>query len=231
MEIIFVKNKVSIDDNNWESAWQPKDKKQWKDGRSSKEFAKYASSDSFRVLISNILKECDIAEQDFVCEPEAKVSLGEGFSRGGCRNHDLLMIGNKDCVISVEVKVDESFDKKWIDALNEQKEKNEEKKTRAYLLRKYLTNGKNVDVDDIGYQLFTATRGTINSAIKEKKDKCIFLVIVFDGNILPEERHKEKVQKNHEDFVKFCEVIGATDQPLSFKDIQQCWIKKVTATI
>lgn len=227
MEIIFRKNTRIINKSNWEIAWYPKSEKQWKDGRSSKEFAKYALSDSFVSLISQIIRECGIKEQILYAEPEAKSSLGKGFCSGGCRNHDLLMIGN-DCVIGIEAKVDESFDKNWEDALASQKKKNRESNTRAYKLRNYLATGK--DVNDIGYQLFTAVRGTIYSAITNKKKKCIFLVIVFDGEIKPNEKFEDKVEKNRADFIKFCK---ATDANKGFinRDGIECWLKEVKVTI
>ena len=228
MKITFKKNNIIIDDSNWESLWQPKVKDQWKDGRSSKELAKYASSDSFHLLISHILKDCCIEEQNFICEPEAKNSLGKGFNRG-CRNHDLLMVGDKDCVIGIEAKVDEPFDDKWINAFDIQKQKyNNEKDTRAFKLREYLAKGRNVD--DIGYQLFTATRGTISSAIDMKKKRCVFLVIVFDGEIVASQNHNDKVKKNNDDFHEFCKIVGAVDKPLHVDNLE-CWIKKVTVSI
>ena len=196
MEITF-KNKKGevINDSNWEASWKPKTETQWKDGRSSKEFAKFASNEYFFAkLISQVLTSCGIAEQNFECTPEAKSSLGKGFRTGGCRNHDLLMEGDEDCIIGVEAKVSESFDEDWINALNEQKKKTNEEDTRAYRLRKRLVKFDNEEVDKIGYQLFTATRATINYAIEKKKNKCIVLVIVFEGEI-DKESHMRKMWK------------------------------------
>lgn len=137
MQITF-KNKKGevINDSNWEASWKPKEETQWKDGRSSKEFAKFASNECFfPKLISQVLTSCGIAEQNFECTPEAESSLGIGFRKGGCRNHDLLMEGDEDCIIGVEAKVSESFDNKdWINALNEQKKKNNEEDTRLSLI-------------------------------------------------------------------------------------------------
>ena len=172
MQITF-KNKKGevINDSNWEASWKPKKETQWKDGRSSKEFAKCASNEYFFAKqITQVLTSCGITEQDFTCTPEYKSSLGKGFGKGGCRNHDLLMEGDEDCIIGVEAKVSESFDKDWINALNEQKEKTNEEDTRAYRLRKRLVKFDSEEVDKIGYQLFTATRATINYAIEKKKN-------------------------------------------------------------
>ena len=232
MQITF-KNKKGevINDSNWEASWKPKNETQWKDGRSSKEFAKFASNECFfPKLISQVLTSCGIAEQNFECTPEAKSSLGKGFRSGGCRNHDLLMEGDEDCIIGVEAKVSESFDKDWINALNEQKKKNNEEDTRAYRLRKRLVKFDNEEVDKIGYQLFTATRATINYAIEKKKNKCIVLVIVFEGEIDKEKSYDEKVEKNNKDFSEFCKVVGVQDGKINIDGIE-CWIKKVTVNI
>ncbi len=175
------------------------------------------------------MTSCGITEQDFTCTPEYKSSLGKGFGRGGCRNHDLLMEGDEDCIIGVEAKVSESFDKDWINALNKQKKNNEED-TRAYRLRKRLVKFDSEDVDKIGYQLFTATRATINYAIEKKKNKCIILVIVFEGEIDKEKSYKENVEKNNKDFSEFCKAIGAQDGKTNIDGIE-CWIKKVTVNI
>jgi hypothetical protein len=232
MQITF-KNKKGevINDSNWEASWKPQEETQWKDGRSSKEFAKFASNEYFFAkLISQVLTSCGIAEQNFECTPEAKSSLGIGFRSGGCRNHDLLMEGDEDCIIGVEAKVSESFDKDWINALNEQKKKNNEEDTRAYRLRKRLVKFDNEEVDKIGYQLFTATRATINYAIEKKKNKCIVLVIVFEGEIDKGNQYEEKVAKNNKDFVEFCKAVGVQDGKIKIDGIE-CWIKKVSVNI
>ena len=107
MQVTFKNNKGEvINDSNWEASWKPKKETQWKDGRSSKEFAKFASKEYFFAeLISQVLTSCGITEQDFTCTPEYESSLGKGFGKGGCRNHDLLMEGDEDCIIGVEAKV------------------------------------------------------------------------------------------------------------------------------
>ena len=130
--------------------------------------------------------DCGIAEQNFECTPEAKSSLGKGFLKGGCRNHDLLMEGDKDCIIGIEAKVSESFDKDMEKILDKQKKKynDNETKTRAYKLRRYLVKEDNQDVDKIGYQLFTATRATINSAIDNKKKKCVIIILFRNSRFL-----------------------------------------------
>lgn len=231
MKLTFIKDNAEITNDNWEKSWRPKKDNQWKDGRSSKELAKFASSESFPSLISQILKSCGIAEQNFECTPEAKSSLGKGFNRG-CRNHDLLMKGDNNCIIGIEAKVSESFDKAWKIILNEQQKKynDDETKTRAYKLKKNLVKEENHNVDEIGYQLFTATRATINCAIEKGKSQCIVLVIVFEGEIDKGDQYEEKVVKNNKDFVEFCKAVGVQDGKINIDGIE-CWIKKVSVNL
>ena len=231
MKLTFIKDNAEITNDNWEKSWRPKKDNQWKDGRSSKELAKFASSESFPSLISQILKSCGIAEQNFECTPEAQSSLGKGFNRG-CRNHDLLMKGDNNCIIGIEAKVSESFDKAWKIILNEQQKKynDDETKTRAYKLKKNLVKEENHNVDEIGYQLFTATRATINCAIEKGKSQCIVLVIVFEGEIDKGDQYEEKVVKNNKDFVEFCKAVGVQDGKINIDGIE-CWIKKVSVNL
>ena len=189
--------------------------------------------------ISDLLAECGIAEQDFVCEPEAATGLGEGMCRGGARKHDLLMRGN-DCVIGIEAKVSEIFDKEIGKRLkgNEGNKKSKEsnKSTRAQSLIKCLIPEKNQDkVMGIGYQLFTAARGTMCAALKQGMEKCIMLVITFKGNVEKEKNYDAKCAKNAKDFDDFLKATGADGNGRIVKDISgkdiSCWIKHIDITV
>lgn len=232
MKIIFKKEGKEIRIlEDWKELGHPKSEMQWKDGRSSKEMARFALSDKFKDVITDVLKRCNIEEQDFVCEPEATTSLGPGFNPG-CRNHDLLMIG-KDCVIGIEAKVSESFDDEISKVLKEQESKYSNiAQTRAYKLIQYFRINNSIDYNSIGYQLFTSTRGTIYAA-KDSKH-CINLIIVFTGNIdTNNEKHfAENCKKNDKDYKDFRALIGATEQG-SFltKEGVSCWLKKIKVRI
>lgn len=232
MKITFKKNDREIKTlEDWKVLGHPKSDKQWKDGRSSKEMARFALSETFKEVIAEILKQCSIAEQDFECEPEATTSLGPGFNPG-CRNHDLLMIGN-DCVIGIEAKVSESFDEEISKVLKEQEPKYSNiTKTRAYKLIQYFQNNKSIDYNTIGYQLFTSTRGSIYAA-KEKKH-CINLVVVFTGNVDTnnEKNFAENCKKNDKDYKNFQALIGALlDGSFITKEGTLCWLKKIKVNI
>lgn len=237
MKITFIKgNEVkTIDD--WKLYAAPKGKgKQWVEGRSAWCMADFAINHpkQFQSMITDILKECAIELQNFSCEPEAVAGLGKGMKSGGQRNHDLLMIGSMNCVIGIEAKVSESFDEPF----GKVYEKGGNKKARAYALKKFLTPEK--DVDKIGYQLFTATRGSMVSAMKAGYTNAILLIIVFEGKIKlnkgeTEEDYEQTIKKNDEDFVKFLKNVGADGHGMIQRVIEgktiNCWIKKIKINI
>lgn len=234
MDITFKKGTFIIRDLlDWEKTGNPKSSVQWKIGRSSMEMAKFALSDSFKASIKKVLEECNIKEQNFVCEPEAKTSLGKGFNRGGCRNHDLLMIG-EDCLIGIEAKVSESFDNDIDKVLKEQavKYKNQSN-TRADKLIKYLWQKDSTP--EVGYQLFTSTRGTLVVSSEKKYKKCIMLVIVFNGNVEKEKDYKKNIKRNNEHYNEFLSGVGADSQGHISRTVDgqeiDCWIKKLEVAI
>lgn len=237
MKIDFIKdNRIeTIDD--WKLYAAPKRKdEQWVEGRSAWCMASFAIEhhEQFKSVISDILKECAIELQDFKCEPEAVAGLGKGMKTGGQRNHDLLMIGSKNCVIGIEAKVSEPFDEPF----GKVYEKRGNKKARAYALKKFLTPEK--DVDEIGYQLFTASRGSMVSAMKAGYTNAILLIIVFEGKIkynngeTPKD-YEQTIKKNDEDYIKFLNNSGADENEMIQRVIEgqtiNCWIKKIKINI
>lgn len=234
MKIEFKKGgQILTNLQEWEKVGNPKSSNQWKPGRSAMEMAKFALSNSFETAIKKVLKECNIKEQNFVCEPEAKTSLGKGFNRGGCRNHDLLMIG-EDCIIGIEAKVSESFDNDIDKVLKEQAVKyRNQSDTRADKLIKYLWKESNTP--DIGYQLFTSTRGTLVASSENKYKKCIMLVIVFNGNVEEENDYKRNLKRNNDHYNGFLSGVGADSKGHISRKVNNeeidCWIKKLDVTI
>ncbi|MBR5654122.1 MAG: hypothetical protein IKX22_08565 [Prevotella sp.] len=238
MKTEFVKNNKIKTFKDWEKYAAPKGKdRQWVKGRSAWHMADFAINQNniFNGVITEILKECGIEIQDFHCEPEATAGLGKGMKTGGPRNHDLLMVGTKNCVIGVEAKVSETFDLNFIDVYKEQGGNNN---TRAFALKEFLTPGNNVD--EIGYQLFTATRGAMISAMKAGYRNAILLIIVFVGEITlnrgeTTESYDKVIKKNDEDFCKFLNNIGANDQGMIQRKIEGedffCWVKKIKISI
>ena len=235
MNIRFEKKGKAIDSlEAWEELGKPKKNSHWKEGRSAFLMAELAieRKPEFAKRVSDLLAECGIAEQDFVCEPEAKTCLGEEMYPRGPRNHDLLMLG-KDCVIGIEAKVSEPFGK---EIGKQQKSTKGNISKRAELLRKFLMPDKTQDeVSGIGYQLFTATRGTMCAALEHGVEKCIMLVITFKGNVEKEKNYDANCEKNAKDFDDFLKATGADGngqivRDISGKDIS-CWIKHIDVTV
>lgn len=238
MKTEFIKNNKIKTFKDWEKYAAPKgEAKQWVKGRSAWCMAEFAinQNEKFNGVITEILKDCGIEIQDFNCEPEATAGLGKGMKTGGPRNHDLLMVGAKNCVIGVEAKVSETFDHNYIDVYKEQ---GDNKKTRAFALKEFLTPGKNVD--KIGYQLFTATRGAMISAMKAGYRNAILLIIVFVGDITLNkgenpDMYEDIIKKNDEDFSKYLAAIEANDKGMIQRKIDGedifCWVKKIKIRI
>ena len=150
----------------------------------------------------------------------------------GPRNHDLLMLG-KDCVIGIEAKVSELFDEDIAKRLNIPKGN---RSKRAKRLIEFLMPDKTQDeVSGIGYQLFTATRGTMCAALEHGVEKCIMLVITFKGNVEKEKNYDANCEKNTKDIANFLKATGADGngrivRDISGKDIS-CWIKHIDVTV
>lgn len=213
MEITIKKNVEINSVEQWFIVAPPKGKeKQWKNGRSAKELARFATDPSFKEFISSILKQEGLREQDFVCEPEAETELKSAIDMGisGPRNHDLLMIGSKDCVIGLEAKVSESFGnntigEEWIKADTKNKKEKRIPGLVQFITNNTYTNFSGVPdrIKSLMYQLFTATVGTIIEAKKRGKKNALVLVLVFTGNVDKESGYNDKMKQNQSDFEAF----------------------------
>jgi hypothetical protein len=221
MKIIFKKNGKMIDFESWNTYGAPKLGKQWQKDHSAYKMACYAMKhyDEFVKTIQSVLESCGLQQQDFVCEPEASIGLGKGMKRGGPRVHDLLMVG-KDCVICIEAKVSEPFGGNISSVNKKQKEKSAA--TRAEALWDFcIRNNTSIDESPIGYQLFTATRGTMCSAIKANKVNCIMLVLSFIAGT----KEKKVKEKNEDDYKSFLCAINADPNDMIIRTIENTEIK------
>lgn len=242
MNIRYEKEGMAIDSlEAWEGLAKSRNHRQWKEGHSARLMAELAieRKPEFAKRVSDLLAECGIAEQDFVCEPEAATGLGKGMCQGGPRKHDLLMRGN-DCIIGIEAKVSEIFDegigKRLESEEDKLKSKKDNRRKRAQSLIERLIPEKNQDeVSGIGYQLFTAARGTMCAALEHGMDKCIMLVITFKGNVEKGNGYDRKCAKNAKDFGDFLKATGADGNGLIVRDISDkaisCWIKQIDVTV
>lgn len=200
---IIIKKTITIkDENDWFRVAPPKGKeKQWKDGYSAKEFAKFVSYGDFKGLVQSVLNEISIKTRaDFIGEPEVETKLPQ---RGEGRNHDLLLY-NKDIVIGIEAKVNEPFgDNSIHEEYNNPKTSNNKKERIEKLLEMIVPQKsiEDIEIKNLQYQLFTATAGTLLEAYDKGNDKCVFLVLSFH------EKEHEANPDNKEAFKKFVNVV------------------------
>ncbi len=181
MKIIIQKTVRITDETEWFRVAPPKGKeKQWKDGYSAKEFAKFVSSgNDFNEFVQSVLNQISIKTRgDFVGEPEAETKLPQ---KGEGRNHDLLLY-NKDIVIGIEAKVNEPFGDHSVHEEYFNPKTTDNKKKRIEKLLEMIVPQKDVEdaeIKNLQYQLFIATAGTLLEAYDKGKSNCIFLVLSF----------------------------------------------------
>lgn len=202
MKLKITKNVEIKSVEQWEKFAPPMDeKKQWKDGRSAKSLAQFMMDKNCCVILDSLFKELGYnTRKEINCTPEANTPLP---GQGNGRNHDLLMIG-EDFVAGIEAKVTESFGNT---IQKEAKGASENKQYRIDSLVKDLFNCEvNEDIEDLRYQLLTGAVGTLFEAIRNQKSKALFLIIVFTNAIT--EKDKRSVERNNEDFIKFCSCLG-----------------------
>lgn len=235
MNIKFQKTVQIKTIEDWYVYGHPKRDDQWANGRSAKLMAQYALSDKFKVDIENILGEFRFSkESELVCEPEYLTPLPPNEVRGD-RHHDLLIAGN-DFIIGVEAKVLETFGgsigENLVDA-------SPQKQDRIEKLLKII--GKNAIDDEskkIMYQLLTGLTGTMIEAANRKLHKCLFLIIVFTGDIVMQKGEENNAEKNDEAFKQFCDFVDFksegdkkyVESTIDYVNVR-CYIKKIKVKV
>lgn len=213
-----------VDPNSWYNVCPPKKgARQWADGRSAKELAKYMTRQLplVPVEIENAVNSIVPASAKFDWDAEYVTNLpctGEG------RNHDAILY-NEDIVITIEAKADETLGN-LID--EEIKTASVNKLQRISSLLGYIFKGGFKDYQKLRYQLLTASVGTILEAQNKKCKTAVLIVLVFKSNGKVTE---EKVTSNHKDVEAFLNATKAyeenglyvipnhTDIKLYFKEI------------
>ena len=217
----------------WFEVAQPKGGNvHWKPGRSAMEMARFALSNEFAKVISKVLKECGLKDCNFKCEPEKQTTFEKGMGTGGPRNHDLLMLGD-DILIGIEAKVSESFDEKIKD---KRKNATENMHLRLNSCLDYLYETRPQNAEDLYYQLFSSTVGSIIEAKRQKKNNVISLFVVFVGDVDKEDKYETNVNNNDIAFNEFCQTFGLGENGGKLPKIPgapdvNCWIKKIKINI
>lgn len=250
------KAKLIDDVNKWFEYGEPKGgAKQWKIGRSAFEFARYMTSYGGTVpsAILQYLQSIGIQAYNFECEPEritsfskkeiSKLCPGWNLERGEGRHHDGLMWSTGyDCVIGIEAKVSEPFDRSIKDRIESAKnnhDQGENTKKRILESIRIIKGEKEQNKEwlkkDLMYQLLSATIGTVIEAKKLGATNAVFLVIEFTGNVYKEkgyDKHVDKNRKDYDNYMKFLELEKKDDKDRNIEvDDIKVWFKKLSINI
>ena len=196
MKVIITKTNVIKSVEDWRMYAPPQNpKKHWKEGHSAKLLAKYVTNKNFANDVEQWIKDCHFSSsREVFCEPEVTTSFP---NRGLGRKHDLIIEG-KDFIIGVEAKVSESFGARTIE--KEYEGQSEGKQKRVEILLKYI--GKSYEeAKNYKYQLLTGLVGTLLEAKRKGKEKCLFIVISFTGDVDASSIGQET---NNNDYAAFC---------------------------
>ncbi len=156
----------------------PKERAQWKDEHSAKEFAKKVINGDFEKDMKVLFGENIIIDEVY---PEKEVEFDE--FRGGKRNHDLACIAQlngEKIAICVEAKATENFGNNTTgDYYYDTKKNNKSNVTdRIEKICERLWDNKQLDeqIKNIEYQLLTAMAGTIDYEKQQEVTKRYFVV-------------------------------------------------------
>ena len=195
-----------IDHDSWYNVCPPKKgEKQWADGRSAKELAKYMTSKlpSVPAEIENALKMIVPAQSEFDWDAEYVTNL-PGIGEG--RNHDAILYIDNDIVITIEAKADETLGNLIKEEI---KAASVNKLHRISSLLGYIFKGGIKDYQNLRYQLLTASVGTILEAQNKNCKTAVLIILVFKSNGKVTE---EKVTANHKDVEAFLNATKAYEE-------------------
>lgn len=180
--------------------------KQWRDGRSAKELARYMTANFPNVPteIENILSDFTAPDAEFDWNGEYVTDLEKyNLGRGEGRNHDAFM-WNKDVVVGIEGKADESLGSQLIGEAIVGASDNKMHRVRGMI--KMLFDDIPENHQNIRYQLVTATTATLFEAKERNVNTAILLVLVFkkEGCF-----SAQKIADNNADIQRFLSDIKA----------------------
>lgn len=184
--------------------------KQWKDGRSAKELARFLTlkyPDLPQELV-DILREFTSDKAEFFWAGEHETSFAKhGLGRGTGRNHDAILY-NGDIFVGIEAKADEPFGDKYLDEEYENASDNKKKRIRG--LNAMIFNDEIKNHKAIRYQLLTACGGTLLEAKEKGTANALVLILVFKKDGCYSDVNDYNNQK---DLEKFLEETNALRMP------------------
>jgi len=188
------------DINSWFALRPPMGgKKQWKNGRSAKELARYMTKNYPDVPkeIEDLLLKFTSAGSEFEWDAEYVTDFEKyGLGKGEGRNHDGMMV-NGDIFVGIEGKADESLGNLLGEELNNT---SINKRNRIDGMIKMLFDDEAEVHSGLRYQLITASTATLLEAKERNLSKALLLVLVFkkEGSYSP-----TKIERNNADISKF----------------------------
>ena len=183
--------------------------RQWKDGRSAKELARYITNS-----LPHMPKEIEAtllhftktnAELEWAAEYTTKLQP-HGLGKGNGRCHDAFMF-NSEIVVGIEGKADEPLGSKLIG--EELKNANDNKRLRINGMIQMLFGDAPEKHESIRYQLVTASAATLIEAAKRCVSKAMLMVITFKK----EGCYKsERIAANKADIQRFLTELSARQE-------------------
>lgn len=189
--------------------------KQWRDGRSAKELARYIT-DAYPQMpkeVEAVLNRFSCPDAEFEWRAEYVTEFeGQGYGRGMGRNHDMV-IWNTDVFVGIEGKADEPFGDKTIG--DELKKASDNKVLRIDKLCNLVFGDCKENHLDLRYQLLTASGGVLLEAKERHIPNAVLLVLVFlrtgaDGHKKTFYREENR-QRNNNDWRSFVEQLKADE--------------------
>lgn len=205
--------------------------KQWKDGRSAKELARYITKSlpDLPEKLADAIDSFAPGTDNLTWAAEYVTKFpSEEFGRGEGRHHDMVLF-NEDVFIGIEAKADEPFDKALEDWLGSGEGENApaNRHKRADAMCKRIFGDTSEKFKTIRYQLLSAMTGVLLEAETRKVKKAALIVLTFKkpGSFKP-----EKARQNDTDFNEFVErlKLDSTEKCTTCKADFDVYVRHIT---
>lgn len=227
MKLKIEKTNVITDITTWFKYAEPEGgESQWVKGRSAMEFARYMTQKE-GVLpkeMADYLSCIGVDSKEFTCYPEYVTSYdGYNLGTGSGRHHDGLLV-SKDCIVGIEAKVSESFDRSLGEKLASAKKNSDEGENmkRRIMGSLELITGKDYSDDELSvshlmYQLISATAGTAIEAEKNAVSKAVVMVVEFIGPGInkggSDKKYNTQIRENAKAYKEYLNFLGIDNLP------------------
>ncbi len=247
MKLTIKKINVIEDLSTWFKYAEPEGgEKQWKEGRSAMEFARYMTSSEGNMPseILSYLNLIGFTDENYICYPEEVTPYDpKELGKGSGRHHDGLLV-SKNYLVGIEAKVSESFDSSFQDKMSsakKNKDNGENMKKRLFNSIKMIKPDYNDSTLDsakhLMYQLVSGTVGTIIESKEKEISKAAFLIIEFVGDVEKETDYSKKIQANqkaYDEYLSFLSLDNKEDKD-RYIDVDngniRLWINKIKITV